>query len=66
MSARRSELPVKQTECHPVRHNRWLFIHNGCIADLAAAKRDLVLAVGESLFAEIAGQVDTGSCSTSH
>ena len=26
--------PVQQTNCHPFRHGRWLFVHNGFIADL--------------------------------
>jgi glutamine amidotransferase len=50
---------VQQTNCHPFRHGRWLFMHNGFIADLAEVKRDLVLAVDESLYAEIQGQADT-------
>jgi predicted glutamine amidotransferase len=50
---------VQQTNCHPFRHGRWLFMHNGYIADLARVKRDLVLAVDESLYPEIAGQADT-------
>jgi predicted glutamine amidotransferase len=50
---------VQQTNCHPFRHGRWLFMHNGYIADLATVKRDLVLAVDESLYPEIAGQADT-------
>src|SRR5271165_1885589 len=47
---------VQQTNCHPFRHGRWLFMHNGFIDGFAAIKRDLVLAVGESLFPEIKGQ----------
>ena len=50
---------VQQTNCHPFRHGRWLFMHNGYIAELAQVKRDLVLAVDESLYPEIAGQADT-------
>ncbi len=50
---------VQQTNCHPFRHGRWLFMHNGFIAELATVKRDLVLAVDESLYPEIAGQADT-------
>src|SRR5690242_490629 len=50
---------VQQTNCHPFRHGRWLFMHNGYIADLATIKRDLVMAVDPSLFAHIAGQTDT-------
>ena len=36
---------VQQTNCHPFRHGRWLFMHNGFIDGFAAIKRDLVLAV---------------------
>ena len=50
---------VQQTNCHPFRHGRWLFMHNGFLADLAAVKRDLVLAVDPSLYPEIAGTTDT-------
>src|SRR5436305_10794082 len=50
---------VQQTNCHPFRHGRWLFMHNGYLADLPTVKRDLVLAVDESLYPEIAGQADT-------
>ncbi|HSO98695.1 MAG TPA: class II glutamine amidotransferase [Solirubrobacteraceae bacterium] len=50
---------VQQTNCHPFRHGRWLFMHNGYIAELASVKRDLALAVDESLYPAIAGQADT-------
>ena len=50
---------VQQTNCHPFRYGRWLFMHNGFIDGFAAIKRDLVLAVDESLFPEIKGQADT-------
>ena len=48
-----------QANCHPFRHGRWLFMHNGFIDAFAAVKRDLVLAVDESLFPEIKGTADT-------
>ena len=35
---------VQQTNCHPFRHDRWLFMHNGYINEFAPIKRDLVLA----------------------
>jgi len=50
---------VQQTNCHPFRHGRWLFMHNGYLAELPRVKRDLVLAVDESLYPEIKGQADT-------
>ena len=51
--------PVQQSNCHPFRHGRWLWMHNGFIGGFAAVKRDLVLAVDESLFPEIKGGTDT-------
>ena len=50
---------VQQTNCHPFRYGRWLFMHNGFVDGFAAIKRDLVLTVDESLFPEIKGQADT-------
>ncbi len=50
---------VQQTNCHPFRHGRWLFMHNGFIDGFATIKRDLVLTVDESLYPEIQGQADT-------
>jgi predicted glutamine amidotransferase len=50
---------VQQTNCHPFRHGRWLFMHNGFIDGFGDIKRDLVLAVDESLYPEIRGQADT-------
>ncbi|MBV9417723.1 MAG: class II glutamine amidotransferase [Solirubrobacterales bacterium] len=51
--------PVQQSNCHPFRHGRWLFMHNGYVAELARVRRDLVLAVDESLYPEITGTADT-------
>jgi predicted glutamine amidotransferase len=50
---------VQQTNCHPFRHGHWLFMHNGYVAELPTVKRDLTLAVDESLYPAIAGQADT-------
>jgi glutamine amidotransferase len=50
---------VQQTNCHPFRHGDWLFMHNGFIDGLDKIKRDLVLAIDESLYPEIKGQADT-------
>jgi predicted glutamine amidotransferase len=50
---------VQQTNCHPFRHGRWLFMHNGLINDFSAVKRDLVLDVDPSLYPAIEGQTDS-------
>jgi predicted glutamine amidotransferase len=51
--------PVQQTNCHPFRRGRWLFVHNGYIADFAKLRRDLMLAVDPELFPEVHGSTDT-------
>src|SRR4051794_36613475 len=51
--------PIQQTNCHPFRHDRWLFMHNGGIADYALVKRDLVLAVDPSLYPLMLGTTDS-------
>jgi glutamine amidotransferase len=50
---------VQQTNCHPFRHGRWLWMHNGVIRDFHAVKRDLVLAVDPSFYPEIEGSTDS-------
>ena len=51
--------PVQQTNCHPFRHGRWLFVHNGFIANLRLLRRDLMFAIDPALFPEVQGSTDT-------
>jgi predicted glutamine amidotransferase len=51
--------PVQQTNCHPFRHGRWLFVHNGAIRGFELIRRDLLLAVDPSLFDGVAGSTDS-------
>jgi predicted glutamine amidotransferase len=51
--------PVQQTNCHPFRHGRWIFVHNGFIDGYARLRRDLVLAVDPGLFDCIEGTTDS-------
>jgi glutamine amidotransferase len=51
--------PVQQTNCHPFRHGRWLFVHNGVINGFQAMRRDLLYAVDSSLFDGVAGSTDS-------
>ena len=50
---------VQQTNCHPFRHGRWLFMHNGMLAGFPKVKRDLAMAVEPALFPEIEGSTDS-------
>ena len=51
--------PVQQTNCHPFRHGRWLFVHNGYVADMPALRRDLMLAIDPERFPAVEGSTDT-------
>ena len=50
---------IQQTNCHPFRHEKWLWMHNGLIREFPRVKRDLVLAVDESLYPSIEGTTDS-------
>jgi glutamine amidotransferase len=50
---------IQQTNCHPFRHGRWLWMHNGLIRDFPTVRRDLAFAVDPSLYAEMEGSTDS-------
>jgi predicted glutamine amidotransferase len=50
---------VQQTNCHPFRYGRWLWMHNGAIGDFSRLKRDLVFAVDPTLYPAIQGSTDS-------
>lgn len=50
---------VQQTNCHPFRHGRWLWIHNGLVRDFQRVKRELTLAVDASLYPSMEGSTDS-------
>jgi predicted glutamine amidotransferase len=50
---------VQQTNCHPFRHGRWLWVHNGLVRDFHRVKRELALAVDESLYPQMEGSTDS-------
>jgi predicted glutamine amidotransferase len=50
---------VQQSNCHPFRHENWLFMHNGYINEFPMIKRDIVLAIDPSLYPQIRGAADT-------
>src|SRR3954454_4037493 len=54
-----SGTPIQQTNCHPFRQGRRLWMHNGLIREFHAVKRDLVLEVDPSLYPEIEGSTDS-------
>ncbi|MEU9559653.1 class II glutamine amidotransferase [Streptomyces fumanus] len=50
---------VQQTNCHPFRYGRWMWMHNGAIAEYPRLRRDLVMAVDPELFLHIEGSTDS-------
>ncbi|MEV1069602.1 class II glutamine amidotransferase [Streptomyces sp. NPDC050263] len=50
---------VQQTNSHPFRHGRWMWMHNGAIADFHLIHRELALAVDPELFPDIEGSTDS-------
>jgi glutamine amidotransferase len=50
---------VQQTNCHPFRHEGWLWVHNGLVRDFHLIKRELAFAVDESLYADMEGSTDS-------
>jgi glutamine amidotransferase len=51
--------PIQQTNCHPFRHENWMFMHNGYLAGFPEVKRDLTYAVDPSLYPELLGTTDS-------
>ncbi|MFE6666537.1 class II glutamine amidotransferase [Streptomyces sp. NPDC057697] len=50
---------VQQTNCHPFRHGRWMWMHNGAIAEFHRLRRDLSMAIDPALFSELEGSTDS-------
>jgi glutamine amidotransferase len=50
---------VQQTNCHPFRHGRWMWMHNGGIDGFHLLRRELSLAVDPDLFADLEGSTDS-------
>lgn len=51
--------PTQETNCHPFRFGRWLFVHNGLIRDYPVVRRELMMAVAPHLFRWIEGSTDS-------
>ena len=50
---------MQETNCHPFRYDKWLWMHNGVIRDFHVVKRDLVFAIDPSLYPLIEGSTDS-------
>ena len=50
---------IQETNTHPFRYANWLWMHNGLIREFSRLKRELVLAVDDSLYPSIEGTTDS-------
>src|SRR5688572_13212999 len=50
---------VQETNCHPFRHRKWLFVHNGEIFEVEKIRRALLMRIAPELFPEILGTTDS-------
>lgn len=50
---------VQETNCHPFRYGRWLFVHNGEIYEIEKFRRALLMSVDEQYFNNILGTTDS-------
>ena len=50
---------VQETNCHPFRHGKWLFVHNGEVFGIEKTRRALLMAIAPELFNEILGTTDS-------
>lgn len=51
--------PIQQTNCHPFRHENWMFMHNGALRQFGVMKRDILLAIDPPLFGDLRGTTDS-------
>jgi glutamine amidotransferase len=51
--------PVQQTNCHPFRHGRWMFVHNGLVDNFPLVRRDLLVAIDPERFNSLEGSTDS-------
>lgn len=50
---------VQRSNCHPFRHGRWLFQHNGLIPGFRVLRRELMFEVHADYFDDIEGTTDS-------
>jgi glutamine amidotransferase len=50
---------VQETNCHPFRHGKWLFVHNGEIFEIEKIRRALLMRIAPELFSHLLGTTDS-------
>ena len=51
--------PVQQTNSHPFRYGRWLFVHNGFVAEFQHVHHELIAAIDPQVFENVQGSTDS-------
>lgn len=51
--------PIQETNCHPFRYNRWLFMHNGQIAQFEFLRQALLAEISPEYFNDLIGSTDS-------
>jgi len=54
-----TDTPAQETNCHPFRHGRWLFVHNGQIRNYPLLRRDLMMQISPQYFTSLEGSTDS-------
>jgi predicted glutamine amidotransferase len=50
---------IQETNTHPFRYGNWLWMHNGLIREFPRLRRELIMAIDDSLFDSIEGTTDS-------
>ena len=50
---------VQETNTHPFRYGRWLFMHNGAVREFPRVRRDLIMATDPELIPAMEGSADS-------
>ena len=50
---------IQETNTHPFRYGSWLWMHNGLIREFPRMRRELVMAIDDSLYDSIEGTTDS-------
>lgn len=54
-----TDTPAQETNCHPFRHDNWLFVHNGSIREYPKLRRELLMQVAPAYFPSLEGSTDS-------
>jgi glutamine amidotransferase len=51
--------PIQRSNCHPFRHEQWLFQHNGSVPEFQKIRRQMLFEIDPGLFNGIEGSTDS-------